>query len=146
MKLVIQRVNHCKLSVGDEIISEINKGLLVFVGVHKLDTLATADYLARKVASLRIFKDENNKTNKSVIDENGEVLVVSNFTLLGELPSGTRPSFSNGANGETANMLYLRLAEQINKNGVNIVKTGKFKSHMHLDCSLDGPFTILLER
>ena len=95
---------------------------------------------------MRLFKDENDKLNKSVLDLNGDVMVVSNFTLMAEIASGTRPSFSNGADFEKANELYLNLANEFSKNGIKNVQTGQFRSHMHLETALDGPFTIVMER
>lgn len=146
MKLVVQKVHKCKLYVENEKISEINDGLLVFVGVHKNDDSSCVEYLARKISQMRLFKDENDKLNKSVLDTNGDILVVSNFTLMAEIASGTRPSFSNGADFEKANALYLSLADEFRKNGTKNVQIGKFRSHMHLETTLDGPFTIVIER
>ena len=146
MKVVIQKVEKCELSVDDKIVSSIGAGLLVFVGVHKTDDLSCVQYLAKKISQMRLFKDENNKLNRSVLDLDGDIMVVSNFTLMAEISSGTRPSFSNGADFETANDLYLKLAEEFRKNGIKNVQTGVFRSHMHLNTILDGPFTIVMEK
>ncbi len=146
MRIVVQKVHKCKLYVEGKLKSEIGNGLLVFVGVDKTDDIACTEYLARKVAQMRLFKDENDKLNKSVLDLNGDVMVVSNFTLMAEIASGTRPSFSNGADFEKANELYLNLANEFSKNGIKNVQTGQFRSHMHLETALDGPFTIVMER
>ncbi len=146
MKIVVQKTHGCKLFVGEEFISEIGSGLILFVGVHKDDTMECVDYLARKITHMRLFKDENDKINKSVLDIGGDVMVVSNFTLNAEISSGTRPSFSNSADPTTANMLYLALAEKIRENGINHVATGAFGEHMHLSTTLDGPFNIVIER
>lgn len=146
MKVVIQKVEKCDLSVNDKIVSSIGAGLLVFVGVHKNDDSSCAQYLARKISQMRLFKDENDKLNRSVLDLDGDVMVVSNFTLMAEISSGTRPSFSNGADFEIANNLYLELAEEFKKNGIKNVRTGVFRSHMHLNTILDGPFTIVMEK
>ncbi len=146
MKLVIQKTHNCELRVGDELISSIGAGLIVFVGVHRDDTMETVKYMGRKVANLRLFKDENDKINKSVKDIDGEIMVVSNFTLNAVISSGTRPSFSNSAEPEIATELYLALAQELRNNGVRKVVTGKFGSHMHLNTTLDGPFNIVLEK
>lgn len=146
MKVVIQKVERCDLSVDNKIVSSIGAGLLVFVGVHKTDTIECAQYLARKISQMRLFKDENDKLNRSVLDLDGDIMVVSNFTLMAEISSGTRPSFSNGADFETANNLYLELAKEFRKNGIKNVQTGVFRSHMHLNTVLDGPFTIVMDK
>lgn len=146
MRIVIQKTHGCKLSVEDKLISKIGCGLIVFVGVHKLDTEETIDYMARKIAHLRLFKDENNKINKSVLDVNGEIMVVSNFTLNAVISSGTRPSFSDSASPEIADKLYLELAQKLRDNGVKNVVTGAFGEHMHLDTIIDGPFNIVLDK
>ncbi len=146
MKIVIQKTHGCKLSVDDKLISQIGPGLILFVGVHRDDTMKTVEYLAHKITHMRLFKDENDKINRSVLDENGDVMVVSNFTLNAAISSGTRPSFSNSADPETANTLYLALADKIRENGVINVATGAFGEHMHLDTTLDGPFNIVIER
>lgn len=146
MKLVVQKVNYCKLSVDGKLISEINAGLLVLTGVHRDDTEIQVEYLAKKISQMRIFKDEFGKLNKSVLDINGDVMVVSNFTLLAEIISGTRPNFSQSAKSEQAIILYKLLAEEFKKNGVCNVMLGAFGEHMHLDCDLDGPCTIVIEK
>ena len=146
MKVVIQKTHKCDLSVDNQLISSIKEGLIVFVGVHRDDTIDTVKYLGRKIANLRLFKDENDKINKSVLDINGEIMVVSNFTLNAVISSGTRPSFSNSADPEIATNLYLALAEELRNNGVSKVVTGQFGAHMHLDTTLDGPFNIVMEK
>lgn len=145
MKVVLQKVNHCTLSVDGKTISHIDTGLLVTVGVHRYDTQRDVDYIAHKVANMRIWKDENNKINKSVLDVNGEIMVVSNFTLQAVIGSGTRPSFSHGAEPTLANQLYLALVDAFKKEGVKGVTHGCFGEHMHLDTVLDGPYTIILD-
>lgn len=144
MKIILQKINYCNLTVEDELISSVNYGLLITVGVHRDDTIEDAKYLAKKVANLRMFKDENDKINFSIKDINGEVLVVSNFSIEAQIQSGTRPNFSRCGNPETANDLYLKFGELLKEEGVKVVKYGKFKHHMHLDCELDGPFTLIL--
>ena len=146
MKVVIQKTHKCNLYVDNQLISSINDGLIVFVGVHKKDTIDTIEYMARKIANLRLFKDENDKINKSVLDINGDIMVVSNFTLNAVISSGTRPSFSDSAETEIANSLYLQLAKKLKENGVKNVTTGVFGAHMHLETCIDGPFNIVLEK
>lgn len=144
MKIVLQRVHFAKLTSG-EYSSEIGFGLLVTVGVNKEDTLADVNYLAKKIANLRMFKDDNDKTNLSVLDVDGEILVVSNFTLQGNAQRGTRPDFSHAGDSDFANKLYLLLIDELKANGVRKVEKGSFGNHMHIDAELDGPFTIILE-
>lgn len=145
MKVVIQTIHGSKLSVDNKLISQVGSGLLVLVGVHRTDTDEDVNFLAKKITGLRIFKDENGKLNKNIIDTKGDVLIVSNFTLQGELPSGTRPNFSKCASYEEANRLYLLLADKIRQLGVKNVQTGMFAHHMHLDTLIDGPLTMVLD-
>lgn len=145
MKVVLEKIHKCNLSVNNEMISQVGAGLLVFVGVHREDTKADADYLANKIVHLRIFKDNEDKLNLNVLDVDGDILVVSNFSLQGELPSGTRPNFSKCAAPELANSLYLYLADRLRELGVKNVKLGKFAEHMHLDTLIDGPMLIILD-
>ena len=145
MKTVVQKVNSCTLSVNDNEICHIDNGLLITVGVHRLDTMDDVKYIARKLSHMRMWKDENNKINKSVLDVDGEIMVVSNFTLQAVIGSGTRPSFSHGAEPEKANELYLALYEEFKKEGVRNVVHGCFGEHMHIDTHLDGPYTIILD-
>ncbi len=146
MKVVIEKIHKCVLSVDDEIISQVGNGLLVLVGVHRDDTKADADYLASKITRLRIFKDEQGeKLTRNVLDIEGDVMVVSNFTLQGELQSGTRPNFSKCASHESANELYLYLADKIKELGVKKVEHGMFAHHMHLDTTIDGPMLMILD-
>jgi D-tyrosyl-tRNA(Tyr) deacylase len=144
MKVVVQRVHYCKLT-SEEYTSEIGEGLLVTVGASMLDTKADIEYLASKIARLRIFKDEEGKCNLSLLDVGGDVMVVSNFTLQARIGSGTRPDFSRAGDSEKALELYEQLIECFKKVGVKNVAKGNFKHHMHLDCRLDGPFNLILE-
>lgn len=146
MKIVIQKTHGCKLTVGGKLISQIGSGLIVFVGVHRNDTIETVEYMARKISHMRLFKDDQDKINRSVLDEKGDVMVVSNFTLNAVISSGTRPSFSDSADPDTANRLYLLLAQKLRENGVGTVEIGAFGEHMHLDTIIDGPFNIVLEK
>lgn len=145
MKTIIQKINSCELFVNDKLVSSASAGLLVFVGIEQDDTMEQVKYLAKKIATMRLFKDENDKTNLSVLDTKGDIMLVSNFTLLASITSGTRPSFSRAGNPNLANELYLSFAKELEQNGVAHVATGKFKTHMHLKTELDGPFTIALD-
>ena len=144
MKAVVQRVKQTRLSVDNELISEIPFGLTVFLGVKTGDTEKEADYLAKKIAGLRIFEDENGKMNLSVKDVGGEVLLVSQFTLYGDASHGNRPSFTLAERPERANLLYEYTAEQLRNQGV-VVKQGVFGADMKIEQYNDGPVTILLE-
>lgn len=146
MKIVVQRVLGAKLKVSNKIVSQINLGLVVLIGVDKLDSMTNLEYLAKKVAGLRIFKDENEKLNLSVKDVNGEILLVSNFTLNAEISSGFRPSFSNSADKDKALDYYLKFKDMLEKNGVKEVKMGVFGENMQIETQLFGPVTIVLEK
>ncbi len=144
MRAVVQRVTGAELKVDGELISAIGKGLVVFFGVTQNDTEEKADYIAKKIANLRIFEDENGKMNKSVQDEGGEVLFVSQFTLYGDASHGNRPSFTAAARGEVAKPLYDYAASALSAFGVP-VKKGVFGADMKILQNNDGPVTILLE-
>ena len=143
MRAVVQRVTGAELKVNGELISEIGKGLVVFFGVTQGDAEEKADYIAKKIANLRIFEDENGKMNRSVQDENGEVLFVSQFTLY-DASHGNRPSFTAAARGEVAEPLYDYAASALFNLGVP-VKKGVFGADMKILQHNDGPVTILLE-
>lgn len=143
MKAVVQRVKRTALTVNGELVSEIPFGLTVFFGVKTGDTRAQAEYLAKKIANLRIFEDENGKMNLSVKDVGGEVLFVSQFTLYGDASHGNRPSFIEAARPEEAEPLYLYAADRLRQNGVP-VKLGIFGADMKIEQFNDGPVTILL--
>ncbi len=144
MKAVVQRVKSATLSVDGNVISSIEKGLVVFFGVGVLDTLDKADYLASKIAKLRIFEDENGKMNKSVLDVGGEILSVSQFTLYGDVSHGNRPSFTNAEKPEVASNVYEYFCDKLSCNGVS-VKKGVFGADMKILQENDGPVTILYE-
>lgn len=144
MKIIIQRVNFCKLE-SEDVRSEIGFGLLATVGASMNDTMSDIKYLAKKIANLRIFKDSDNKSNLSLLDVKGDIMVVSNFTLQARIGSGTRPDFSRAGDSERANELYLSLIEEFKALGIQIVAKGNFKHHMHINCELDGPFNLILE-
>lgn len=144
MRAVIQRVSTANVRVNDEMVSLINKGLLVLLGVANEDTEEDVNYLSDKIVNLRIFEDENDKMNLSLLDVNGELLVVSQFTLLGDTRKGKRPNFMNAAPADKANELYLKFVQKVCTYGIN-VKTGVFGQHMDVSLINDGPVTIILD-
>ncbi|WP_103980914.1 D-aminoacyl-tRNA deacylase [Helcococcus massiliensis] len=144
MRALVQRVKKVDLSVDGELYSKINQGLLVFLGVSNEDDTSDIDYLIRKITGLRIFSDEDDKMNLSVKDIDGEIMLVSQFTLYGDVRKGFRPSFTQSANGEKANDLYLEFVERL-KNEFPKVQTGKFAADMQISLINDGPVTIQLD-
>ena len=146
MKLVIQRVKGARLSVDGSLVSEIGHGLCIYVGVEQGDVEASASHLATKVSKLRIFNDENGKMNRSVMDVGGEILVISQFTLLADTEHGNRPSYSRAELPDRANALYKFFGEQLGAQGVKGVKYGVFGADMTIEQVNDGPVTIVMER
>jgi D-tyrosyl-tRNA(Tyr) deacylase len=146
VRIVLQRVKNASVAVGDERISEIGTGLLLLVGIAQGDGEAEADWLAGKVAGLRIFNDKDGKMNLSVRDVGGEILAVSQFTLLANTRKGKRPSFVEAAPPEEAESLFDHLCESLREAGVGSVKTGSFGAMMDVALVNDGPVTIVLER
>lgn len=146
MKIVLQRVKNASVSVDGEPVSEIGAGLLLLVGVADGDANEQADWLAEKVAGLRIFNDEDGKMNRSVSEIGGEVLAVSQFTLLADARKGKRPSFIKAARPEEAEPLFDYFCERLGKAGVPSVRAGRFGAMMDVSLVNDGPVTILLER
>ena len=146
MKIVLQRVARASVTVGGELVSEIGPGLLLLVGVAKGDGEAEADWLAEKVAGLRVLADEDGKMNRSVLDVGGEVLAVSQFTLLADVRKGKRPSFVGAAAPEEASLLFDHFCKRLRAAGVASVKTGRFGAMMDVALVNDGPVTIVLER
>lgn len=146
MKIVLQRVRNASVTTADERISEIGPGLLLLVGVAQGDGKPQADWLAKKVSGLRIFGDEDGKMNRSVMDAGGEVLAVSQFTLLADTRKGKRPSFVNAAPPEEAESLFDYFCERLRDAGVSSVQTGSFGTMMDVALVNDGPVTIVLER
>lgn len=144
MRAVVQRVSKASVSVEGTVIGSIDKGLLVLLGVGQDDDEKDLDYLCDKIANLRIFEDENGKMNKSLVDIKGELLVVSQFTLYGDVRKGRRPNFMNAAEPDKAESMYLEFVNKIRKTVIK-VKTGKFGEHMHVELINDGPVTILLD-
>jgi len=145
MKAVIQRVKRASVEINNELFSDIENGLLVLLGVEKDDTENHAEYLAKKISELRIFEDENGKMNLSLQDINGEILVVSQFTLAGDCTKGKRPSFDHAARPETAISLYEKFIEILRKKGFK-VKTGKFGAMMDISLINNGPVTFILSK
>ena len=145
MRLVIQRVSNAKVEVSNKIIGQIEKGFLVLLGVGPEDTENIADYLVEKLCNLRVFEDENHKMNLSVKNIDGELLIVSQFTLYADCKKGNRPSFTNAAEPEKANELYKYFIEKC-KNKVKRVEHGEFGADMKVSLLNDGPVTIILEK
>ena len=146
MRIVAQRVRNASVTVGEERISEIGPGLLLLVGVAQGDGRIEADWLAEKVAGLRIFNDEEGKMNLSLRDIGGEILAVSQFTLLADTRKGKRPSFIRAAPPEEAEALFDYFCESLRRVGAGSVKTGTFGAMMDVALVNDGPVTIVLER
>ena len=145
MRIVLQRVKRASVTVGDETVSEIGAGLLLLVGVAQGDGEAEADWLAEKVAGLRIMSDEDGKMNLSVKEVGGEILAVSQFTLLADTRKGRRPSFIGAAPPEKATRLFDYFCDRLRAAGVDPVETGRFGAMMDVSLINDGPVTIVLE-
>lgn len=144
MKFIIQRVSEASVTVEDQVIGQIGKGYLVLIGVGENDTKELADRYIKKMLGLRIFEDENGKTNLSLKDVGGSLLLVSQFTLYANCRKGNRPSFTEAGNPELAEELYEYIIAQCRKE-IPEVQTGSFGAHMKVSIVNDGPFTILLD-
>lgn len=144
MKVLIQRVTKADVTIEGQTVSAINKGLLALVGIEKGDTKEVVEKLAKKAVNLRIFPDENDKMNRSLLDIQGEMLIVSQFTLCGDCKKGTRPSFDKSAPPDIANELYEYFVSQVQINGIK-TGTGKFGAMMQVSLVNDGPVTFMLE-
>lgn len=144
MKFVIQRVTESNVSVDGKIIGQIGKGFMVLIGVADADTKEVADKLVRKMIGLRIFEDENGKTNLSLSDVNGSLLLISQFTLYANCKKGNRPSFTGAGAPEKANALYEYIIAKC-KESVPIVEKGSFGANMKVSLINDGPFTVILD-
>lgn len=144
MKFVIQRVKHASVTVDNEVIGKINKGFLVFIGVSNEDTKEIANKLIKKLIGLRIFEDQDGKTNLSLDAVNGELLLVSQFTLYADCKKGYRPSFTNAGSPDMANEMYEYIIDECKKQ-VPVVETGSFGADMKVELLNDGPFTIILD-
>lgn len=144
MKFVVQRVTEASVAVNQEVIGSIHQGFLVLIGICEGDTKEIADKLVKKLIGLRIFEDENVKTNLALKDVDGELLLVSQFTLYADCKKGNRPSFIKAGNPELANQLYEYIIE-LCKTEIPVVETGEFGADMKVSLLNDGPFTIILD-
>ncbi len=144
MRAVVQRVKYAKLRIEDEIYSNIDKGLIVYIGIHQDDEKKDIDYIVRKILGLRIFEYENEKMNLSIKDIDGEILLVSQFTLYGDARKGNRPSFIESAKGDEAIQKYNLLIEEMKKE-YSKISTGVFGADMQIEYINDGPVTIQLD-
>lgn len=144
MRFVIQRVRHASVTIEGEVSGKIEKGFLVLIGVAENDTKEIADKMIKKLLGLRIFEDENGKTNLSLADVDGQLLLVSQFTLYADCKKGNRPSFVKAGKPDMANEMYEYIISECRKN-IKIVETGSFGADMKVELLNDGPFTILLD-
>jgi D-tyrosyl-tRNA(Tyr) deacylase len=144
MRAVIQRVKESIVSVDGREVGRIGHGMLVLLGVHRLDTDAGAEELARKISHLRIFEDAGGKMNRSLLDTGGEMLVVSQFTLFGDCRKGRRPSFAEAAPAALAERLYNYFVARVRQEGI-VVETGRFRAMMAVSLVNDGPVTLILD-
>ena len=145
MKIVVQRVKEAKVEVNENVVGKINKGFLVLLGVTHEDEKEQADYLVKKLCNLRVFEDEKGKMNLALKDVDGELLIVSQFTLYSDCSNGNRPSFTNAARQDKANKLYEYFCSECEKNNIKIEK-GIFGADMKVSLINDGPVTIIIER
>ncbi len=144
MKFLIQRVTHASVKVEEQVIGKIGKGFLVFIGIGRDDNQEIADKMLKKLLGLRIFEDSEGKTNLSLQDVSGELLLVSQFTLYADCKKGNRPSFTSAGAPDMANKLYEYIIEQCKKK-ISIVETGAFGADMKVELLNDGPFTIIMD-
>ena len=144
MRAVIQRVKESSVVVKNRIVGKISAGLLVFLGVSTTDRLQDVEFLSDKIVNLRIFEDQNEKMNRSLLETGGEMLVVSQFTLLGDCRKGRRPSFIHAARPYEADMLYQSFVKRIEEKGI-FVQTGRFRARMDVSLINDGPVTLIIE-
>jgi len=144
LKALLQRVKKASVSIADELVGKIRQGLVVFVGVASGDTVEDINYLAQKVLNLRIFADSEGKFNLSVLDISGELLVISQFTLLADTRKGRRPSFVEAAPPEIAEKLFNQFLEQLKSSGLK-VESGRFQQYMQVEILNDGPVTVMLD-
>lgn len=144
MRAVVQRVRNSRVKVEDRIVGEIGEGFLVLLGVEEADVQEDVKYLAEKICNLRVFEDQDEKMNLSLSDVNGELLVVSQFTLFGDCRKGRRPNFMQAARPDKANELYVSFVEECRKY-VPRVETGEFQAMMDVELTNSGPVTLLLD-
>ena len=145
MRVVIQRVLKASVSVDGQIYSQIQKGLLIFLGIERLDTQRDVEWLSKKIANLRIFSDKKSRMNKSVLDVKGQLLLVSQFTLIAKTKKGNRPSYIEAACPEFAMPLYEYFIKCLTVDSKSQVLTGQFGANMQVDLCNDGPVTILMD-
>ncbi|NNE47088.1 MAG: D-tyrosyl-tRNA(Tyr) deacylase [Rhodothermales bacterium] len=146
MIALVQRVHRASVTIDGRVVGRIGQGALVLLGVHRDDSTGEVDWLARKCAALRIFSDEDAKMNRSIVDIDGEALVVSQFTLYGNVERGNRPSFVESAPPEVATPLYEKFVERLSELINRPVETGQFGAMMDVELINDGPVTISIER
>ncbi|MCD4711945.1 MAG: D-tyrosyl-tRNA(Tyr) deacylase [Clostridiales bacterium] len=144
MRAVIQRVNRSSVIVDSKVVGEIGKGLNVLLGVEEGDSEKDVTYMVEKIVNLRIFEDDQEKMNLSLLDVKGEMLCISQFTLMGDCRKGRRPSFSSAARPDEANALYEKFVQAVGDAGIK-VETGTFQAHMIVDIENDGPVTMLVD-
>lgn len=144
MRAVVQRASKGSVTVENNVIGSINKGLVVLLGITEEDTDSDIDYMIDKIINLRIFEDENEKMNFSLLDINGEILVVSQFTLYGDCRKGRRPNFMNAAKPEKAELLYNKFVDNIKLKNIN-TQTGVFQADMQVQIENDGPVTLIID-
>ena len=144
MRACVQRVTHAKVTIEGEVFGQIGRGMLVLLGVASDDTDRDAEQMADKLVGLRIFEDSEGKMNLSLAKSDGEMLVVSQFTLLGDCRKGRRPSFVTAAPPEVAEQLYEQFVAEVTRRGISVA-TGRFRQHMEISLVNDGPVTILLD-
>lgn len=145
MKAVIQRVSKADITINGDVNRKIDKGVVVLLGIIQGDTTAQAEFLAKKIAELRIFSDENDKQNLSLQDINGDMLIVSNFTLSADCKKGRRPSYDKAENPQDAMSLYEYFIDEVKKQNINNVQTGEFGADMQVALVNDGPITIVID-
>ncbi len=144
MKAILQRVSEATIKVDGEFRGEIGKGLVVLLGIKDGDTEKDIDYMINKIINLRIFDDEDGKLNKSLLDESGELMIVSNFTLYGDTKKGRRPSYIEAAKPDVAKEIYNKFIEKLGKTGIKF-EQGEFQAYMEVDIQNDGPITLIVE-
>jgi D-tyrosyl-tRNA(Tyr) deacylase len=144
MKAVIQRVSKASVTIRDQLIAETKKGFVILLGISSLDTQKDINIMADKIENLRVFQDTEGKMNLSIKDINGEILIVSQFTLLADLEKGRRPSFANSADPQKAEDFYNGVIEQLKKDGFRVA-SGKFREYMQVELVNDGPVTFIFD-
>ena len=144
MRAVVQRVKESRVIVEGRLVGEINKGFNVLLGISKDDTIEDLKYIKDKIINLRVFEDENDKMNLSLLDIKGDILAISQFTLYGDCRKGRRPNFMNAMGGDEAKALYEEFVKMLKESDLK-VETGEFGAHMNVEIENDGPVTILLD-